>query len=58
LEGIESFHTDMYKEITNVWDYDGLRAVRLRQFLFQSENFKPFYFVLQIVSVLLLSIRQ
>ena len=47
----------MYMEITNDWDYDGLRAVRLRQFLFQSENFKPFCFVLQIVCVLLLSSR-
>jgi hypothetical protein len=47
----------MYKEITNDWDYDGLRAVHLRQFLFRSENFKPFYFVLRIVSVLLLSSR-
>jgi len=57
VEGIESLHTDMYKEITNDWGYDGLRAVRLRQFLFRSENFKPFYFVLRIVSVLLLSGR-
>jgi len=57
VEGIESLHTDMYMEITNDWDYDGLRAVRLRQFLFQSENFKPFCFVLQIVCVLLLSSR-